>query len=212
MKKISQAFSNFHTANKHIASCLMGAALVALPVSSHAQSNTAPSASEGLDNTKNQGWQNVVINLSWRGSAVSKAELGTTKPAEVVYSGTADTPGNIVFNCYNSRPSVSFAILPADMRGMMTNPPDSRRMKLKRPKISIDGVRIKGEDWIYMPAMKVYRARRMGSFKALYNATVLGSDVRVKTGGENIQLNIPPADDVFKDFGATCGLGRLAAR
>ncbi|WP_189499242.1 hypothetical protein [Algimonas arctica] len=186
--------------------------MAALPVSSSAQSSTAPSAFEVSDNAKDQGWKNVIINLSWRGNAVSKAELGITKPAEVVYSGTADTPGNIVFNCYNGRPSVSFAILPIDMRGMMTEPPDSRRMKLKRPKISIDGVRIKGEDWIYMPAMKVYRARRIGSFKALYNATILGSDVRVKAGSDNIQLNVPPADDVFKDFGATCGIGRLAKR
>lgn len=143
---------------------------------------------------------------------MSRDELGKVRPAEVVYSGTADTPGNILFNCYNGRPSVSFAITPTGMRTMLTKAPDSRRMSIKRPKIIINGDRIKGEDWIYMPEMNVYRARRTASFKSLYNATVLGSDVRVKTRGDDIRLNMPPADDVFKDFGAECGLGLLAER
>lgn len=186
--------------------------IAAFPLSSTAQTNTAPSATETSGPVAGQGWKKVLINVSWRGSGVRLDELGKVRTAEVVYSGTADTPGNLMFNCYGGRPSVSFAIKPTNMRNMLTNAPDSRRMNIKRPKISVDGVRIKGEDWIYMPAMNVYRARRTASFKALYNATVLGADVRVKTRGDDIRLNMPPADDVFKNFGVECGLGLLAKR
>jgi len=163
---------------------------------------------EGQD----QGWTALTVGVSFRGGAVSVDELDRTRPAEVVYSGTAETPGNVLFNCYNGRPSVSFALEPADMRALMSNPPESTRMKLKRPKIDVDGTRIKGEDWIYMPAMNVYRMRRTASFRALYNATLRGSDVRVKARPNDIALNMPPADDAFKDFGAACGIGRLADR
>jgi len=139
-------------------------------------------------------------------------ELGKVRTADVVYSGTADTPGNLMFNCYGGRPSVSFATEPTNMRTMLTDAPDSRRMSIRRPKISVDGKRISGEDWIYMPKINVYRARRTASFKTLYNATGLGADVRVKSRGDDIRLNTPPIDDVFKNLGAECGLGRLAKR
>lgn len=190
----------------------MIAVIVAFPVSSTAQTNAPPPEAELSEIKAPDGWKRVTIRVSWRGGGVSLDELGKVRTAEVIYSGTADTSGNVSFSCYNGRPSVSFAIRPTNMREMLTNPPDSSRMKLQRPKISINGERIKSEDWIYMPAMKVYRARRIAPLKSLYNATVRGADVRVKTRGDDIRLNIPKADTVFKNFGAECGLGLRAER
>lgn len=178
------------------------AATTILPVSTNAQD----------DMNSEQGWTALSVGVSFRGDAVSVDELGKTRIADIVYSGTAETPGNLFFNCYNGRPSVSFALEPVDMQALISNPPDSTRMKLRRPKIIVDGKQIKGEDWIYMPAMDVYRMRRVASFRALYNATLTGSDVRIKSRPEDIPLNMPAADDAFKDFGAACGIGRLAER
>jgi len=186
---------------------LAGATLIPLTVDAQSTSGSA-----AVSPFEKEGWKKVFVTIVFTGSAVSLDELGKPNQIEVVYSGTSETRGNVQFNCFNGRPSVSFALEPVDMREMLTNPPDSRRRKLKRPKISIDGTRIDGEDWIYMPAMEVYRARRMASLKSLYNATVMGSAVEVRTRGNTELLNLPTADDAFKDFGAKCGLGRLAER
>lgn len=181
------------------------------PLSVKAQSTNESSASVSSPSEKD-GWKKIMVTIAFAGSAVLRDERYEPNRVEVIYTGTGETRGNVQFNCYNGRPSVSFAVDPVDMREMLANAPDSRRRNLKRPKISIDGEQIKSQDWIYMPAMQVYRARRLASLKSLYNATVLGSAVQVKTRGDSVLLNLPKADDVFKDFGAECGLGRLAER
>lgn len=172
-----------------------------------------PLSASGQDRPKTDaGWQAATLGISWRGYAIPKDELEKMRPAEVVYSGSIQTSGNVAFVCYNGRPSVSFAVEPTDMMAMMVDPPSSRRMKIKKPKMTVDGENIKSEEWIFMPALDVYRARRSAPFKTLYNATLLGSDVRAKIGRIEMPLNLPPADDAFKDFGANCGIGRLADR
>jgi len=157
------------------------------------------------------GWTAKTINLSWHGSGVQKKMRGVIQPAEGVYSGTAQTAGNVAFTCYSGNFSVNVALKPIDLGILFTDTPDSTRRKVKRADIQIDGEKIKSSDWIYMPAIKVYRARKRSTAAKLYNSVIRQSDVLMKSNrSQYIKLNLPKSDLAFKNFGAECGIGALA--
>jgi hypothetical protein len=174
-------------------------ALAAIPLTTMAQS-----ASEG--------WKADTLRISFTGTAVNKDDRGVVRPIEIVYTGTADTPGNVIFVCYMGRKSLNFAIRPTDMPTLLTESLDSNRRRSSDPIITVDGEQIKSQDWTYMPVVGAYHARRPASFRTFYNATILGSTVRVRSNGEAITLNLPKADHNFKTFGSECGLGLNAIR
>lgn len=139
-------------------------------------------------------------------------ELRQYRDAEVIYSGSAQTEGNVALTCHRGTLTLSVAGEARDMRKLITDPPESQRFRVTLPNVTIDGKRIKGEQWLFMPAMKVYRAREFETIARIYNAAVRGSDVRFRHRGRDIQLNLPPLDNTFKTFGADCGRGINAKR
>ena len=157
----------------------------------------------------NSGWTPKTINLSWTGNGVQKEMRGVIQKAEGVYSGSAATPGNVAFTCYAGTFTVNVALDEIDVGTLFIGTPDSSRRKIKRADMKIDGTRIKSSDWIYMPAMKVYMARKRSTAAKLYNAVIRGSEVTLKSGGSDyVPLNLPKVDRAFQNFGSECGLGR----
>ena len=172
-----------------------------------------PSYAESPASPESQGWTSKVINLSWHGSGVKKDMRGVFQRAEGVYSGDAKTSGNVAFTCYGGNFSVNVSLEQIDMGTLFTNTPDSTRRKLKRAYIKINGEPIKSSAWIYMPAMKVYRAREKSTSAKLYNAVIRGSDVEMKSNRSGyVSLNLPAVDTSFKNFGSDCGLGILTKK
>ena len=160
-----------------------------------------------------EGWKAKAINLSWSGSGVQKDLRGVVRKAEGVYSGDAATAGNVAFTCYSGNFSVNVALKNIDMGVLFTETPDSTRRKIKRADIKIDGEVIKSSDWIYMPAMKVYRARKKSTAAKLYNSVIRESDVMMKSNGSKYTpLNLPKQNEAFRKFGSGCGMGVLAKK
>ena len=159
---------------------------------------------------KTDGWNHLFMTITWTGSAVALDELGKPKPAEVIYSGTATTEGNVAFVCYDGRLSVSMALEPVDLRDAVLDTPSSRRLRVAIPDITIAGEEQSAKQWAYMPAMKVFRARKKSSAAKLYNAAIRNDPVTARYRGDTISLNMPQIDNTFADFGADCGMGRNA--
>ena len=152
-------------------------------------------------------WQKRNIKLTFYGSGVQRDSRGQAYYAEAIYSGDETTAGNLAFTCYTGKLSASFALDPVDLGPLFANPANSRRLKNRRPVVLIDGEQVSSKDWIWMPKMKVYRARRRASTIQLYKAVLRGSTVEMQDRGETVRLNIPAADATFKNFGAGCGVG-----
>jgi len=159
------------------------------------------------------GWKPKTINLSWTGNGVKKDMRGVMQKAEGIYSGNEGTTGNVAFTCYAGSFSANIALEPVNLEVLFLGTPDSRRRKIKRADIKIDGESIKSSDWIYMPAMKVYRARKKSTAAKLYNAVIRKSEVLVKSGRSNyVALQLPEQDRAFKNFGSQCGMGLHAVK
>ena len=158
-------------------------------------------------------WQAFNINYSFTGSAVKKDMRGVFMPAESLYSGDSTTPGNVAFTCYAGNFTVNVALEPMDMKDLMRSPHKSNRRKAKRPDIKINGAPIKNADWIYMPTLKVYQARRRSTAAKIYNSVIRQDTVSMRGRGKDfIQLNLPTVDPKFKNFGAECGMGTASKK
>jgi hypothetical protein len=158
-------------------------------------------------------WQAFTINYRFTGSAVKKDMRGVFMPAESIYSGNGTTPGNVAFTCYAGNFTVNVALEPMDMKELMRRPDKSNRRKAKRPDIKINGTAIKNADWIYMPALKVYQARRKSTAAKIYNSVVRQDTVSMRGRGKDfVPLNLPKVDAKFKEFGSECGLGTASKK
>jgi len=159
------------------------------------------------------GWQAYTINYAFTGSAVKKDMRGVYMPAESIYSGDATTPGNVAFTCYAGNFAVNVALEPMDMKDLMKSPDKSTRRKAKRPDVKINGESIKNADWIYMPKLKVYQARRRTTAAKFYNSVIRKDAISMRGKGKDfVSLNLPPLDPAFKEFGSECGMGTLAQK
>lgn len=156
-------------------------------------------------------WDAMDMRVTYTGSAVRMSELDVANAAEALYSVAPGHAGTVAFTCLKGELSVAVSLKPVSMRDMLLNPPDSSRHKLIRPKFTAGGKRMSVEDWIYMPAMSVARARRNSSVRQLYNAAVRGLPVVMSHRGDRVAVVLPPVDADFRDFGAACGLGRKAS-
>ena len=109
--------------------------------------------------------------------------------------------------------TVNVALEPMDMKELMRRPDKSNRRKAKRPDIKINGTAIKNADWIYMPALKVYQARRKSTAAKIYNSVVRQDTVSMRGRGKDfVPLNLPKVDAKFKEFGSECGLGTASKK
>ena len=133
---------------------------------------------------------------------------GKRIPIDSIYSGTAETTGNVAFSCYVNTFAASFAPDAIDLKEALQLGVSTKQVKLRRPDIKINGEKIKRTDWIFLPKLGVYRAHKKSTSAKLYNAVILGDKIEAKTKGRAyVTLNLPPVDRVFKNFGPECGLG-----
>jgi len=155
------------------------------------------------------GWQSSNISIAFSGNAIKKDMNGVYLDAEAIYSGTAETEGNVAFTCYNGRYAASVALKPVDLEMVIKDAMDSRRRKIRKLRYTLNGETQKSAEWIYMPALKVYMARKQSTSAKLYNAAVRGDVVTLRDREkEPTELNLPKQDMTFVNFGKSCGLGK----
>jgi hypothetical protein len=196
-----------------LTTCLLTLASAALAAPSFAQDLSTYSQETAQAEASESGWSHVTMNIVWTGSGVKREYRGKAMPMETIYSGDKTTPGNVAFTCYAGTLSANVAFDPVDMKALVRNRPRTKRAKLRRPDMKIDGEFVKTADWIYVPKFKVYRARKRPPAAKLYNSVIRGSDVEMRPQGDDyMALNLPPPDRVFKNFGAECGMGLSAKK
>jgi len=191
---------------KHILPLFIFALSASLAPPSLATANEIKSESQA-------GWTAQTLRIRWLGNSVKKKYQGVTMPMDSIYSGDETTVGNVAFICHAGTFSVSAALKPNDFGVILKNPIRSKRPKIKRPNMKIDGESILSTEWIYMPEHKVYRAKKKLTAAKIYNSVLRKSKVEIKSsGGEYVSLNLPPVDRAFKNFGSECGLGIAAKK
>ena len=170
----------------------------------------APQAASAIDApAPSEGWQTQNMKIRYLGSGVKRDMRGVINPVESIHSGNPTTSGNVVFTCLAGSLTVSFASEPVDFQAILTQKKVAKgRVKPKRLDFKIAGEDQQFVDWVYIPKLGIYRARKKLTAAKLYNAAVRGDSVEVKTRGKTYQsLNFPPVDTAFKNFGTDCGLG-----
>ncbi len=179
---------------------------ISLALPNDATANEKPSDSQ-------RGWTSQTLHMIWTGMGVKKEFRGATMPMDSIYSGDETTSGNVAFTCFAGAFSANVALKPVSLENIIKNPPKTRRAKLKRPDIKIDGEIIKSTDWIYMPKLEVFRARKKSTASKLYNSVIRKTKVEMRSGlGDYTLLNLPPVDRAYKNFGSECGLGIAAKK
>lgn len=144
---------------------------------------------------------------------MKKKYTGVVLPMDSVYSGNDTTEGNVAFTCFSGAFAANVALEPVNLGDIIKNPPKTKRTKLRRPDIRIDGEFMRSTDWIYLPKLRVYRARKKSTAAKLYNAVIRKNKVEMRAGsGDYTLLNLPPVDSAYKNFGAECGLGIAAKK
>jgi len=132
-----------------------------------------------------------------------------TKPVKSIYSGNKMTPGNVVFSCVGGSLTVSFAPKPVDFAALLTkDKAPTGTAQRRRLDYRINGEKQPFVDWVKIPKLGVYRARKTSTAAKLYNAALRGQEVDVKIRGKDyMPLQLPTVDTAFKNFGSECGLG-----
>jgi len=183
---------------------LAALAIILAPQAAFAEEASPPS----------EGWQSENIKIRYIGSGVKREMRGVIMPAESIHSGDPTTSGNVVFTCYAGSFTAIFATEPTDFASIINQKKVAKgRFKRKRLKLKIDGDIQDSMDWVYIPNLGVYRARTKVGAAKLYNATIRGDSVAVKTPGKDyVPLNLPPVDMTFRNFGPECGLGKHAKK
>jgi len=159
------------------------------------------------------GWSSQITHMTWQGTGVKRDMRGKQMPIESIYSGNTETEGNVAFTCYIKSFSASFAPDAVDLESVLRQGASTKQVKLRRPDIKINGEKIDRTDWIYLPKLGVYRARKKSTSAKLYNAVIRRDKIEVKTRRRDyVALNLPPVDITFKNFGPECGLGAHAKK
>jgi len=184
-------------------------ALLSIPVFAIALALPIPSAA----NESGDGWSSMTSRITWTGLGVKREYRGVKMPIDAVYSGTEETAGNAAFTCYAGTLTAALALEPVNMRNAVKASSMTGNVKRKRLDMKIDGEALKSENWIYMPELKVYRARKKSMSAKLYNAVIRQSAVEIKAGGDDyVPVKLPRVDRVFGNFGSECGLGTAARK
>ena len=179
-------------------------AIILAPQAAFAEEASAPS----------EGWQSFDIKIRYTGGGIKREMRGVIKPAESIFSGDTNTSGSVILTCVGGSFTASFAPDPIDFVSIITQGKVAKgNYKRKRLDFKINGEVEQRIDWVYIPKLGVYRAGKRSSAAKLYNATIRGDRVEVKTRGKDYQpLFLPPVDTAFRNFGSECGLGIYAKK
>ena len=97
-----------------------------------------------------EGWSPHVAYITWQGTGVKSDLRGKRIPIEAIYSGNAETEGDVAFSCYIKSYAASFAPGPVDLEDVLGQVANTGQVKLRRPDIKINGEKMKRTDWIYL--------------------------------------------------------------
>lgn len=168
------------------------------------------SSSVNAADAPSEGWTSYDIKIKYTGGGVKREMRGVVKPAESIFSGDTNMSGSVIFTCVGGALTAGFAPDPIDFVSIIRQAKVAKgRFKRKRLDFKINGEEEEDRvDWVYIPKLNLYRARKKLTAAKLYNAAVRGDSVDVKARGkEYVSLQLPPVDTAFRNFGSDCGLG-----
>jgi hypothetical protein len=157
-------------------------------------------------------WESVKIVYKFSGNATTKKERATDHQSESLIASTPDKAGSVALTCIKNQLFLSTSTEPMGLVEFTQNQPMTRRIIGKTVKLIVNGEAIESKRWNYAPRNKVLMARSEEYARKIYNSAIRGDNVSLKImhKGE-MALQLPKPNKDFANFGAGCGIGRLAS-
>ncbi len=156
-------------------------------------------------------WKTFDMTMSYSGDGLTKKRRATIDSGEVIHT-TSQTTSGLMFTCLAGYFMVAASMDPQDFRELYKQ--STTRSKLRHIDMSIDG----GEKiplglWFYKPKLRTVSSRKRFQAAKLYNAVVRRQNVTLYLSGKKpVVLNLPSPNSIFANFGAGCGIGKLAKK
>ncbi len=163
------------------------------------------------DTTDTNTWESFDMTMHYSGNAYTKKRRATIDKGEVVHT-TSDTSSGLMFSCLEGHFMVGISWKPQDLRATFGE--TSKRRKGKNIDMRLDDSEKKKLGlWIYKPSLGTASSRKRWQAAKLYNAVVRQQKVTLYMDGKkSITLDLPKANRAFANFGAKCGIGKLAKK
>jgi hypothetical protein len=163
------------------------------------------------DATSANTWENFEMTMHYSGNGYTKKRRTTIDYGEVLHT-TSSTTSGLMFSCLEGNFRVAISWKPQDLRAAFQE--TSRRRKAKQIDMKLNDGEKKGLGaWIYKPSLGTLSSSKRSQAAKLYNAVVRGQSFTLfMEGKEPVSLNLPKPNRAFAEFGAKCGIGKLAKK
>ena len=176
-----------------------------------AGSAMAQEAEAEPDATAKVEWVSKKFDIKYSGNGVKKEFRNKPFPVDTIYTNAVGIPGNVAISCINGVQSANVAMEPTDFGTVIEEWLTSRRSKSRIPTMWVGGEKVDASVWRYVQRFKLMIPAKENVVRKIYNASISGDDVRLKLDmGKSVDLVLPKPNKAFAEFGAACGIGRLA--
>ena len=135
---------------------------------------------------------------------------GTVTKGEFLSVAGASGPGDIVFNCMTGREMIAISIDDTPAAEALGNSWDGVKIRPTSVIVKVNGKVEKFGKWRYQGKTKIIFPRNAGAARRFYNYIVRKDKVEIENKGQWYRLEFPKINRDFNEWGAECGIGRLA--
>ncbi|MCF6275623.1 MAG: hypothetical protein L3J05_07655 [Robiginitomaculum sp.] len=162
-------------------------------------------------NEDGNSWDRYKFRLTILGMKSPTPEQEHRYRGEGLVTTSKNEPG-LLFICLDGKFRVSATVKAQNLRHNYSKPP--RRVSRRLVDMTLDGgEKIPLGTWSYAKNTKILRNGKRTTAAKLYNAAVRGQDVVLYIeGNKPIILDLPKPNSDFANFGAKCGIGKLAKK
>lgn len=136
---------------------------------------------------------------------------GQSVLGELLHVKNTKGPGDIVFNCMGGRLLAAISLDETPAAKALSKSWDKPKMTTASVVIRANGEEVIGhEKWYYLRKTKVIVPRSEVGVRHFYNMVVKGDEITAEAKGKTHSVPMPRPNKSFNEWGAECGIGRLA--
>ena len=147
------------------------------------------------------------------GPASAGWQIGESGPWTFIVPEDRGIPAPMLSCSDSGRKAVFIHTENADFAAALSRSKETRDLDMRRIRLFIDGDVVYNEPILFLPMWKMVQSNENALFRTIYNAAVRGDDMEffLSARGRS-DLDVPPVDDVFREFAAICAAAARVGR